>query len=291
MPASSTTDTTTAHPHPLSEFCVVGLDPGRRYPAFGAFRLKAEEEAIAHDEEGSSKIKPHVVKYSGREAKHNRRTARAQKRRRRWATEAGIQQALTELPTPKTHSAIAMRSHIAALFLIVVRVRNLYRQRRVLSLRFTQYVLGQRVMNDMCERIVTAPAKAGDTRPVMVAFGAAKFSSSTPGHPPAPVRGLRRALRDRGVVVHDIDEYNTSKLCHLCHLELSDMRGQGGGETIYAVRRCETVDCPCTILGRDANAAMNMRAILLHMRRNPDVEDGGRPPAFTRPHAPPPTTT
>jgi hypothetical protein len=72
-------------------------------------------------------------------------------------------------------------------------------------------------MSEICKR-VTFPGKGSvDPRPVVMAFDAGMFSSCSRGHAPGPVKGARRALRERGIKVRDMSEDYTSQFFNRCH--------------------------------------------------------------------------
>ena len=147
---------------------------------------------------------------------------------------------------------------------------------RVRCLKFTQFGRKQKVMHDICQRICR-PVNKDDTRAVVVAFGAGMFSSCSKGHCPGPVKGVRRALRSRGVEVSDVNEDYTSQLCSACHQKVEPMYGENGGKAIHSVRRCKTTNCPRTPWNRDINAALNILHIFIH-----ETLHSARPVVFTR---------
>ena len=240
---------------------VVGLDPGRIDLASCAW-------LDAHGKHAFSR-------YSNKEYQEKIGLKKAQSKRRLWMSRAHLHEAMTELPSAKTPSTIAMRAHIAALFRILDRVLALNGLSRVRGLRFSQHCRRQRVMYDICERI-TAPA-GKDDRPVVVAFGAGMFSSCSGGHAPGPVKGVRRALRERGVEMYDVNEDYTSQLCNCCHSKVVPMYSQGGGKAIHGVRRCISATCMRKTLNRDANAALNILYVFTE-----ETLHGQRPQVFTR---------
>ena len=200
-----------------------------------------------------------------------------QEKRKTWMSRAGLQEAMTQLPTAKTPTTIAMMAHIQQLFLILDRVLALNGMRRVRSMRFSQHCLLQRVMYDICERITSPGVAVDDERPVVVAFGAGMFSSCSRGHAPGPVKAVRRALRQRGFELYDINEDYTSQLCNCCHGKLVPMYSQGGHMAIRGVRRCLSATCMRKTLNRDVNAALNMWHVFVV-----ETLQGVRPQVFTR---------
>jgi hypothetical protein len=132
-------------------------------------------------------------------------------------------------------------------------------------------------MHDICVRITECNSDANDSRPVIVAYGAATFSASSSGQCAGPVKGVRKALRQHGVEMYDVYEDYTSQLCSCCHKKLEPMYSEGGEFAIHAVRRCLTANCKCKVWNRDLNAALNILHVFLH-----ESKYGVRPDVFTR---------
>jgi hypothetical protein len=103
-----------------------------------------------------------------------------------------------------------MMAHLTELFKILDALLLHNGAWRVRGLRFTQYGLKQKVMHDICERIITCNSDPKDTRPVVVAFGAGAFSASSGGQCSGPVKGVRRALQQKRVEMYDV-----KKITHL----------------------------------------------------------------------------
>ncbi|RLN94995.1 hypothetical protein BBJ28_00019981, partial [Nothophytophthora sp. Chile5] len=253
---------------------VVGVDPGRTDLANCAWMDEAGE--------------PVFSSYSNKEYQQKIVLKKAGAKRRLWMSRANLQEAMTQLPSAKTPSTFAMMAHLEQLFLILNRVLALNGLRRVRGLtlnglqrvrglRFSQPCLRQRVMYDICDRITSSGAAVEDDRPVVVAFGAGMFSSCSRGHCPGPVKGVRRALRERGVEMYDVNEDYTSQLCNCCHGKVVPMYSQGGGMAIHGVRRYLSATCMRKTLNRDVNAALNILCIF-----TVETLQGDRPRVFTR---------
>ncbi|RLN26509.1 hypothetical protein BBJ28_00024584, partial [Nothophytophthora sp. Chile5] len=242
---------------------VVGVDPGRTDLANCAWMDEAGE--------------PVFSSYSNKEYQQKIGLKKAGAKRRLWMSRANLQEAMTQLPSAKTPSTFTMMAHLEQLFLILNRVLALNGLRRVRGLRFSQHCLRQRVMYDICDRITSPGAAVEDDRPVVVAFGAGMFSSCSRGHCPGPVKGVRRALRERGVEMYDVNEDYTSQLCNCCHGKVVPMYSQGGGMAIHGVRRCLSATCMRKTLNRDVNAALNILYIF-----TVETLQGDRPRVFTR---------
>jgi hypothetical protein len=132
-----------------------------------------------------------------------------------------------------------MQGHFAKLFLILDDVLALNGLRRVKSLPLSQHCRRQRVMSEICKRITSPGKDVVDLRPVVVAFGASMLSSFSRGHAPGPVKGVRQAMRERGIEVHDVKTTRTS--CATAATRRSRRYTQcgkeGGSKEIYGVRR------------------------------------------------------
>ena len=242
---------------------VVAVDPGRIDLA----------TCVTHTEEGEQ-FESH---YSNGEYREKIGSARASNKRRTWLEkDSDLLADLTAMPSAKTASINQMVLHIGALFKIINAVLAHNFRNRVRCLKFTQFGRKQKVMHDICQRICQ-PVNEDDDRAVVVAFGAGMFSSSSKGHCPGPVKGVRRALRSRGVEVSDVNEDYTSQLCSTCHQKIEPMYGESGGEAIHSVRRCKSTNCPRTLWNRDVNAALNILHIFLH-----ETFHSARPVVFTR---------
>ena len=246
---------------------IIGVDPGRVSLVTCGWNVDDTEtkQAFSH--------------YSNGEYQNKIGLADALQKRRKWQEKANLADQLLNLPTAKTPDSVVLELHIQCLLQMFDKVLELNGKRRVRSLRFTQYGRRQRVMHDICERIVKKPTETDD-RPVIVAFGDAGFSSSSLGHAPGPVKAVRKALRQKKVELYDVNEYNTSKLCHGCHKVLEPMYSEGGakkGEPIHGVRRCTTSEhCKRKTLNRDINAALNILHVFVE-----EVCTGERPKPFT----------
>lgn len=158
----------------MSEKRVVGLDPGR---------VDLVSCAWYSPQIGAPPVFSH---YSNREYQQKIGVRKAKEKRKRW-TSSELTTALNQLPSAKIHSVSLLISHIRELYTILPAVVQLNCERRVRSLRFSQHCLSQRVMHDICNRILASDDPTDD-RLVVVAFGAAMFSSCSRGHAPGPVK-------------------------------------------------------------------------------------------------------
>ena len=241
---------------------VVSVDPGRRDLA--TCSTFGEDGVVT------------FPRFSNAEYREKIGSAKASTKRRTWLEGDGLE-AVLELPTAKTSSSAVMRVHISRLLALIDPILLHHGARRVRSMRFTQYGRKQKVMEEICDRIVRGGVSDEDERPVIVAFGAGMFSSCSSGHCPGPVKGVRKALRRRGEEVHDVNEDYTSQLCCCCHKRVEPMYGADDSGAIHAVRRCLNTECSRTVWNRDVNAALNIHFVFVA-----EALHGARPVAFTR---------
>jgi len=240
---------------------VVSVDPGSRDLV----------TCLSYTEDGEQRS----WRYSNAEYKEKIGAAKAGRRRLRWMQEdAALDVELQDVPSPKTGMLELFELHLNGFFAVLRRALRHCAMRRVRALRFTQYGRKQKVMHDICERILRGGGFHDDEREVVLAYGNATFT--TRGRFPGPVKAVRKELRRRHASVHDVDEDYTSKLCSHCQLGLEPMFGENG-RAIHAVRRCTTANCPRTTWHRDVNACLNILYVFLY-----EIQHGERPEVYTR---------
>lgn len=182
-------------------------------------------------------------------------------------------------------------------------------QRPYRQLRFTRFVMQQKVLAQLCNQI-TGASRYVDSRRTLVGVG--NWSNNDPGGffkscPAGPVKKLVHLLSQKCSIVI-VDEYHTSKLCAECATELCAMKGTikqksrsgassveqigdqalGGKASrykwhagdVYSVRLCPNKVCHARV-NRDVNASRNILALLqASLRRE------ARPAPFSRSRPP-----
>ena len=239
---------------------VVSVDPGSRDIV----------TCLSYDAEGNQK----TWRYSKKEYKAKIGVVGAQRRRRMWRRKAGLEEDMLFLPSGKTGDIKSFHFHVEQLFRVLDRVLELNFKRRVREMRFTQYGKKQKVMHDICERVIRGGGSENDGRKVTIAYGNATFT--TKGSLPGPVKAVRRELQRRGEDIHLVNEDYTSMLCSSCHERLEPMFDEEG-RAIHAVRRCHNSECNRMVWHRDVNACLNIMWVFIR-----EQLDGFRPPVFTR---------
>jgi len=160
-----------------------------------------------------------------------------------------------------------------------------WRDRRKSEDKFVQKVLKTFAPPPPSPVVVTPGAAATSTTStaaqpprLIVAYGNGSGFHALRGSPPSPTTGLRKRFRAKahqGLVVIDTPEYGTSKMCSYCKGELMEdphrkrKRERKDGKkdlvSVWGIRRCNSANCGgLRRWNRDHNAAINIRANLLH---------------------------
>ena len=83
------------------------------------------------------------------------------------------------------------------------------------------------------------------------------------GSEKAPVKKMRRMMRDMGIKVVRIDEHRTSKCCSQC-MKGDNENVKFNGKESHRIIRCNNSECK-TYWHRDVNGSRNIRTVLLSM--------------------------
>lgn len=162
--------------------------------------------------------------------------------------------------SPKVATTAAFTLYLDAFLENYKELVSCYGSLKWRQLRRKTDIKRQKAYNVMCKRI------AGVNMNAIVAYGAGGFSSTSPGHASAPIKGLYKALLLRGFKVLLVDEHRTSKVCSKCLNDLPNGKR-------WQVRICKS----CRIhWNRDMNAARNIRQVFIHIEQN----KGERPIQF-----------
>jgi hypothetical protein len=113
-----------------------------------------------------------------------------------------------------------------------------------------------------CPRLEEVARKAvGDeearARPIVIAYGAGKFSSTLKHNRPVPTTRLRHEL-ERHYRVVLVDEHRTSSLHYGTATQLRDIYRASDGRYVRGVQWCDATNTVGCTQG-DANAAINIR--------------------------------
>ena len=138
-------------------------------------------------------------------------------KRRKWLQDAPALNAnLLSTPTAKVAGTQAFGIHIKHRLQHALAVQHHFSKARHRKLRRKLKIRRQKALQEVCNTISLHSSKT------VMAFGDAKFSSSSKGFVPTPTSSLRRHLGTTCKVC-DVDEFGTSMLCCACHRAMVGM--------------------------------------------------------------------
>jgi hypothetical protein len=172
---------------------IVGLDPGRR------------DVFVAVDRHNE------VTRCSNGEMQFLSGRLFRQRQVEKWMRSAGLHKIKRLTPSSRVSTVKAYKAHLRYLLSHAQRLLAFHCTLRQRRLRRKTDILRTKALDTVCKRITN-----GDRRTI-VAFGAASFSSSSPGHASTPRKALKERLRQHCALVVDIDENLTSQVCSCCH--------------------------------------------------------------------------
>jgi len=168
------------------------------------------------------------------------------------------------------------KEHVHSYLDVVDALNSFYSIKKVVRLNWDSYQMRQKTIDKMIHERFIKPANGEE---VVIAMGAAAFSSCMKGNKPVPKNKLITALSKKTTVIM-VDEFNTSQKCSCCHHQLKGMKNEG--KIVYGVKQC--MECcidnskPCNVThNRDRNAAKNILYIFQHW-----LIHGKRPKIFSR---------
>jgi len=165
--------------------------------------------------------------------------------------------------------------------------QKIYTQQKMMSYRRSQSVLIQRFSNFLDVDKKGSRTRHDFKRGIVLGIGNASFAPSGKGETAVPTtrvgRLFTRYLKCRGISFRfvSLDEFRTTKCCHLCENVLDDIRSKETHHVIRGLKSC----CHCgtektgpLLLNRDANASINLLKVL-----EAEVANKPRPTYLRRP--------
>jgi hypothetical protein len=257
----------------------VGDGSPKEYDSSTGLNENDYEEFIAIDPGGTfvctaysgvekNAIKSEYTQVSTREIRHDSKMNERKQwdvRQRRSNTEyANVLRNVPSLKTASFETFCARVKQMLAVaeFLFTFSKRPVFRGWRFKTSRFGKKAL------------VKAVKKVVGNRPpeeILVGFGDwSQQDGFIRGQEKAPVKKIRRMMRERGIKVISIDEHRTSKCCSRCHEGEMENVSYGEGEAkkrCHQVVRCRNSELCGMVWQRDVNAARNIRSVMLNMIR------------------------
>ena len=208
---------------------IVGLDPGRK-ELFTAVVYSHQAASSLPDA-----IRPHPAPYETLSWSSSRWQEASGIKHRQLKTALYMQQErqlmaqLEATPTAKVSTFAAFMPHVAYRLTHISRALEVFGSKKFRQLRWHTYRKRQQAYASMCNAITDCDSST------VVAFGDAKFSSSSGrGNPSTPTVSLRRKLGQYCKVV-DVDEFRTSQRCSSCLVAMEGMPLPVAGEHLPAL--------------------------------------------------------
>jgi hypothetical protein len=312
--------------------------------AGAANAASAASTAASHQRE--TNVKSASVRMSTKEYQWIARRTKRRNQKAQWnrqGDQARLVQALQNCPSAKVGTLTEFMLHLKALAPIFQPIWEFRQRRRELRHRFDSYIHHQKAIDVACNRLLSSPSppaqatcsaaapaslsscsscscsagsssKNKDPRPVVVAFGSARWDGTRTGYVTAPTKKICARLGTRpGVQVVGTHEQLSSQICSNCGCELHNVlreplvvaasNGSGSGPppatATGAGNRASSFECDekrekkktkgkheailyavkscqgCnTVWNRDVNAARNIRDVLVWRAQNACVGGG-----------------
>jgi hypothetical protein len=243
---------------------IMGLDPGRSYPV-SAFRGEVDIDA-------DDKQRSFCPQLSTKEWRHDAKITEQQQwdvRMRR--KNENYRAALDALPSLKVGNFETFKENVRvtlaeAPFLLQHHAsKRKYREYRFKISRFSKKALAKAARKLTKKRDAQEGERRNCHPPKRTIIGWGDWSQQDGflrGTPKAPVRKFRRAFKQMGFTIIEVDEHRTSKCCSSCGHVNENVHY--GGVRCHQVVRCENNECG-VVWQRDCNASRNMRQVLLTM--------------------------
>ena len=229
----------------------IGIDPGRDYVC-SSFSGKL-----------NNKGKSRCVQVSTQELRHDAKMIRQKKwMRKQTQRYQEYGRISTSVPTLKVGSLAVLLSNIK---LTLESMEYLFAFQRKLGFRnwrFKTRRFGEKALVKAVRKILDGAQEVTKT---LVGFGdwSEQDGGFLKGSEKAPVKKMRRMMRDMGIKVVKIDEYRTSKCCSQC-MKGDNENVKFNGKESHRIIRCNNSECK-TYWHRDVNGSRNIRSVLLSM--------------------------
>lgn len=207
----------------------IGIDPGQTYVVTAFAGREAEVPRIGGNQptvpttgSGTSlpgkkpKIKSEVIQISTKEFRHLSKTNEFQAWEKRLrARDEEYSTKIKDLPSLKTARPNVFLDNMVTILGRSAWLFDFHVVKPFRKWTFKKKVYQQKALHQAYKRIVPKQHR----KSTLIGFGDWSAQDGLKGNPKAPVKKIRRALREKGVPVVRIDEYRTSKTCSHCQCE------------------------------------------------------------------------
>jgi transposase len=171
----------------------------------------------------------------------------------------------------KTGSLEKYKKNLIGMLPLVGDMFRIYNDEFYRKVKFTAYIRRQKTFEKICKKL--------DESPKIIGWGDGCGSRKGIKGNKSPCKELRKKIEKKckNVVLVDVDEYKSTKMCSCCDKETGDVNvlkeyeKEGVLKTkrgkIYGLRRCKEPTCHIT-WDRDVNGSRNILKILKHLLSN-----------------------
>ena len=185
--------------------------------------------------EGDCKEQKQTVECRTAEYRHLASFDKLQRKRNNLIKSSGLEDVVTQLPSPRVSSVHGFKHHILELFTRFEEILDHYGSKKRRNISFTAFSRSEKAMETMVKRIAPKDVKT------LVVYGAADFPHAMKGTVATPYKKLRDRVKGRSNVTFvSVGECNTSQRCCRCQRAIENVVG----EKVRAERVCR-VPTPC----------------------------------------------
>ena len=229
----------------------IGIDPG------------ADFVCSAYAGEVTDKGRSKCIQVSTKELRHHSKmTEQKQWMRKQTQHYREYARISTSLPTLRTGDFDECIANVKDTLAVAEFLFNFQRKQKFRAWRFKTVRFGKKALVQAVNKILGE----ADRSKTLIGFGDwSQQDGFIKGKEKAPVKKIRRMMRELGVKVVKVDEHRTSKCCSECGVgENENVKFEG--KKCHRIIRCNNNECN-TVWHRDVNGSRNIRAVLMGMVR------------------------
>lgn len=242
----------------------------------------------------SSASNSEIYQKSTKQYRHDSKMNYNTSKRQSWYSKWDLYSIWKNIPSFKVSNCAQMIEYFNYVMPYIHKFYEFHLEKNFRGLKFNAYCRNRSVIETICKDIVNGGKYNKKQKNVIIGFG--DFSQKDrmgKGSPRAPIQKIKHFLRQYAYLL-DIDEYCTSKTCHLCHNKVSQYKNRVITKRlddktkeikyskpklseIYKVIRCKSNECKLSCMNRDINASKNILYLLTCI-----LEGKERPIVFSR---------